>query len=282
VWAKGQPLQLIWAPEGEGTDTRPKLLALGFETTRRQEAEVAGQAVIWEERLLVVYSPALAKQARRGLRQRLERAEEELKALTPSRGRGRRRWEDLEALQAAVRAILRKRRVEGLLEVTYEQEVERRAIRKYGDRPARVEEQVRYVVQVKRNEEAIAAARRRLGRRLYASNAPPEVLSLTQAVWAYRGAPRMERNFRRLKGRPLGIRTLYVQREDRAKGMVRLLSLALRVLTLVEHGVREALQAAGETLKGLYAGNPKRETARPTTERLLKAFGGITMKTWPC
>ena len=56
-----------------------------------------------------------------------------------------------------------------------------------------------------------------------------------------------------------------------------LLSLALRVLTLVEYAVRKALQAAEETLRGLYAGNPKRQTARPTTERLLKAFRGITL-----
>ncbi|MBC7250433.1 MAG: transposase [Anaerolineae bacterium] len=277
VWAKEQPLQPIWAPEDEGTNARPKLLALGFETTRRQEAEVKGQAALWEERLLVVYSPTLAKQARRGLRKRLLRAEEELKALTPPRGRGRRQWEDLEALQAAVRAILQKRRVEGLLEVTYEREVERHHIRKYGHRPARTEERVRYVVHGRRNEEAISDARRRMGWRLYVSDAPAEEFSLTQAVWAYRGAPRMERNFSRLKGRPLGIRPLYVQREDHAKGIVRLLSLALRVLTLVEHVVREALQVAGETLKGLYAGNPKRETTRPTTERLLKAFRGITL-----
>ena len=59
--------------------------------------------------------------------------------------------------------------------------------------------------------------------------------------------------------------------------MVRVLSLALRVLTVVEHVVREALQATGETLKGLYAGNPQRETARPTTERLLRACRGITL-----
>jgi transposase len=59
--------------------------------------------------------------------------------------------------------------------------------------------------------------------------------------------------------------------------MVRLLSLALRVLTVVEHVVRRQLQVAGQTLSGLYAGNPKRQTARPTTERLLKAFRGITL-----
>ena len=51
-----------------------------------------------------------------------------------------------------------------------------------------------------------------------------------------------------------------------------MVSLALRVLTLVEHVVRKELKSAGETLSGLYAGNPKRQTARPTTERLLKAF----------
>jgi transposase len=59
--------------------------------------------------------------------------------------------------------------------------------------------------------------------------------------------------------------------------MVRLLSLALRILTLVEYVVRERLRTAGETLKGLYAGNPQRQTSRPTTERLLKAFKGITL-----
>jgi len=277
VWAKEQSLQLIWAPEDADTHGQRKLLALGFETTRRQEAEVNGQTAVWEERLLMVYSPTLAMRARRSLQKRLRRAEAALKALTPPRGRGRRQWEDRQALEAAAQAILKKQRVEGLLEVTYEREVERRHIRKYGSRPARVEERVRYVVHVRRNEAAIREARRRLGWRLYVTDAPVETLSLSQAVWAYRGAPRIERNFTRLKGRPLGIRPLYVQREDHAKGMVRLLSLALRVLTLVEYVVRQALQVAGETLKGLYAGNPQRKTARPTTERLLKAFRGITL-----
>ena len=139
-----------------------------------------------------------------------------------------------------------------MLKVTYTREVERRHIRRYGPRPARTEERGRYVVQVRRNEDAIRAARRRLGWRVYVTNAP----SLSQAVWAYRGTPRIDRNFSRLKGDPLGIRPLYVQHEDHARGMVRLLSLALRVLTVVEHVVRNSLQVAGETLKGLYAGNP--------------------------
>jgi transposase len=183
----------------------------------------------------------------------------------------------LAPLQDAIQAILKRRRVEGLLNVSCHREVDRRQVRRYGDRPSRTEERVRYVVQVRRNTEAIRMSRRKMGWRLYVTNAPTKRLPLAEALQAYRGAPTIERDFRRLKGKPLGIRPLYVQRDDHAKGMVRLLSLALRVLTLMEHVVREKLEQAGESLTGLYAGLPTRETTRPTTERLLRAFKEITL-----
>lgn len=292
VRRRQQPLQRVYRPvaaeeaaAGEGAGVvvqpsdKPELLALGFETVRSQQAEVNEVRLAWQERVLVIYSPALAKKARRGFRERLDRAEQTLWALTPPRGKGQRQKGDLAELQAAAQAILKQQRVAGLLEVSYRQEGEERVIRPYGDSPGRVERRERYVLQVQRNQEAIALAQRQLGWRLYVNNAPPAELSLAQAVWLYRGAPAIERSFHRLKGHPLGIRPLYVQREDHARGMVRLLSLGLRVLTLVEHVVREGLKKAAENLAGLYAGNPKRETARPTTERLLQAFSGINLTT---
>jgi len=51
----------------------------------------------------------------------------------------------------------------------------------------------------------------------------------------------------------------------------------LRVLTLVEFVVRRQLASEEATLAGLYAGNAKRETARPTAERLLEAFQDVTL-----
>lgn len=256
---------------------RRPLLALGFEVTRAPTTKVAGNALTWQERVLVIYSPTLAKTTRRNLARRLEEAERALVGLTPPRGRGRRQTDDLEALRAAAQGLLKKYRVDGLLEVSYVHEVAARAVRKYGERPERMETRARYVVHVQRHEEVIAATRRVLGWRLYVTNAPVAKLSLAQGVWAYRGAPRIERGFHRLKGRPLGMRPLYVENEEHAQGLVRLLSLGLRVLTLVEHVVRKGLKAAGETLSGLYGGNPERATARPTTERLLKAFEGVTL-----
>ncbi len=293
VWSGKQALERVYGlaaqdegaaepgSQGEALGVEPKaskeLLALGFETTRARRAEVNGQSVVWQERVLVIYSLALARKARVGLRERLRRAELALLALTPPRGKGRRQKEDLAELQAQVQAVLKQHRVEGLLEVSYLHELEERPIRKYGASPGRLERRTRYVVEVRPNQAAITQARRPLGWRLYVNNTPQAELSLSAAVLAYRGAPIIERGFHRLKGQPLGIRPLYVQREDHARGLVRLLSLGLRVLTLVEHVVRGALNGAGESLSGLYAGNPKRETTRPTTERLLKAFNGITL-----
>jgi transposase len=68
-----------------------------------------------------------------------------------------------------------------------------------------------------------------------------------------------------------------VQRDDHATGLIRLLSIALRVLTLVEFVGRRQFAAEGTKLAGLYAGNPRRDTDRPTAERLLEAFQDITL-----
>ena len=70
---------------------------------------------------------------------------------------------------------------------------------------------------------------------------------------------------------------MYLQREDHIKGLIRLLSIALRLLTLMEFQVRQALADHQQTLPGLYPGNPKRATARPTAEGLLASFRDITL-----
>jgi transposase len=116
-----------------------------------------------------------------------------------------------------------------------------------------------------------------LGWRVYATNHLAASLTLEQAVEAYRDEYLVERNFARLKGHPLSLTPLYMQRDDHRVGLVRLLTLALRVLTLLEGGVRQRLGEQKEELAGLFAGNPKRRTAQPTAERLLEAFREVTL-----
>jgi transposase len=94
--------------------------------------------------------------------------------------------------------------------------------------------EVTFTVSSQLEEEAITQAMRKLGWRAYATNHSASQLTLEQAVEAYRDEYLVERNFARLKGRPLSLAPLYVQRDDHRVGLVRLLTIALRVMTLLE------------------------------------------------
>ena len=130
-----------------------------------------------------------------------------------------------------------------------------------------------YTITCERNEEALAYAITHLSWRVYATNQKTDSFPLEQAVEAYL----VERCFERLKGHPLSLAPMYVQRDDHRVGLVRVLTIALRVLTLLEGVVRKSLQEQKQELSGLYAGNPKRRTAQPTAEHLLKAFDEVTL-----
>ena len=110
-----------------------------------------------------------------------------------------------------------------------------------GVRPAtvRVTREVRVTAVV--DHDAVTAAVQRLGWRVYATNHPADSLTLTQAVLAYRSAYLIERGFGRLKGQPLSLTPMYLEREDHVTGLIRLLSVGLRVLTLLEFVVRRRL-----------------------------------------
>ena len=56
-----------------------------------------------------------------------------------------------------------------------------------------------------------------------------------------------------------------------------LLSLGLRLLTLIEFVVHRQLIQRQETLQGFYEGNSKKSTNHPSAERILKAFDNITL-----
>jgi transposase len=264
------PLELVYR-EGD----KKKLIALVCEVTADCRLHTE-EEISWQERQLLVYSISLARKQRQGLEKRLKAAEGELRRLTLP-GKGHRRWREKRALEERIKKILNKHRVKGLLRVEVLERVEVRKVRGYGGKPGREEREVWYEVKVERDEEAIGEARRRMGWRLYATNAPGELLSAEEVVLVHREAHRIERDFRRLKGKPLGLSPLYVIREDHTKGMVRLLTLALRALVLVEFEARRRLEERGEEMEGLYPGQPKRSTPRPTAEKLLRAFRNITL-----
>ncbi len=225
---------------------------------------------------MVVRSVRQAHAAAAALRARVAKAMAQIEARN-HRGRGKKRFEEVAALRQAVVTIVQRYGVEDLVWFRVTGHTTPRPVRAYRGQPARMEEDRHATVEACVDDAALEAAVRRLGWRVYGTNQPVESLSLEQAVLAYRSEYLVERSLGRLKGRPLSLTPMYVQRDDHATGLIRLLSVALRVLTLLEFVGRRQLAAEGTKLAGLYAGNPRRETARPTTERLLEAFEGITL-----
>jgi transposase len=282
---KGETATNIFLPEdipADGSDPDPELaIAYGFEVSRLQESVVKGQTIEWEERLLVIRSHSYTKTTQKGLHHRLDKAEAALKNLTPPRSRGKQQIEDEQSLLDAIEKIEKQYRVQGLFECHYECEVQERHIRAYKGNPARIERKVRYQLTVRPNQEAIAGAEFKAGWRIYATNAPVEKLSLTEAVLAYRDQYLEENIFRRLQGKFLSITPVYVQRDDHAQGLFHLLTLGARALALGDYQAQQALAKDKSELTGIYRGNPKRGTSRPTTERMLKAFEHINLLIMP-
>lgn len=273
VWSGEQTLESVYRETAKGEQT---CIAEGYERQVTLTAETEGRTVTWTERRLVIRSWKLVRAAERRLCKRLTKARQALQALN-ERGRGRRRYRDVAPLHEAAQAIIAKHQVQGLLRLYYEVSVHQRQVRRYRERPTRVDIDVEPRVIAVVEEEAIAENLRQQGWRVYATNAPAARLSLSEAILAYRDQFIVERGCGRLKGRPLSLTPMYVERDDHATGLIRLLSIGLRLLTLLEFVVRRSLAEEGTELTGLYAGNPRRSTARPTAERLLEAFQDITL-----
>jgi transposase len=250
-------------PDGQ---TEP--IAVGFERTATLQAVYEGQAVQWTERRLILCSLEQQKTNHQGLQARLLKAQQAVEQLN-AWGKGKKCYTDETQMRRKAEERLARYQVQGLLTLHFKSV---QLVTSPKGKPKTFLQ-----VQVSRDETAIQQVERWFGWRVFATNHGSQGLSLEQALLAYRDEFVVERSFGRLKGKPLSLRPMYLQDERHATGLVRLLSLGLKVLALLEHAVREQLGRQESSLAGLYAGNPKRTTARPTAEGLLEAFQDITL-----
>jgi len=265
VWQGQEQLTPIYRVNAGGQSEQ---IAVGFERQVPMQVMWEGQVVEWTERRLVLRSLYKQRTSEQALQERLMKAQQAVEKLNEL-GIGKKCYTDMAEMRQKAEDRLAKYQVQGLLKLEFEAV---QVVTSPKGKPKQVLQ-----VRVRRDETAIQEVERWFGWQVFATNQLPEKLSLEQAILAYREEYVVERSFGRLKGKPLSLRPMYLQDERRATGLVRLLSLALKMLTLLEHGVREKLSRQGETLPGLYAGNPKRTTSRPTAEALLEAFKEITL-----
>ena len=272
VWAKTQSLDFIHRAPETALD-KPEHIANGYAKNVTIKAEYDGETIEWQEQRLVVQSLKHAIAQKVALDARLKKAEQAIEDLN-KQGRGRKRLDE-EEMRITVESILKRHKVADLLVVKYCLKTKITHKRAYLLRPAHDVTVVTVTVSTSRDVTVYENTVLCMGWRVYVCN--DTELGLGEAVLAYREEYVVERCYNRFRGDTLGLTPLFLTSTTRIKGLIRLLSIGLRVLCLVEFTVRKALQEQDEKLNGIYAGNPKRATARPTTEMMLRAFVGISL-----
>jgi hypothetical protein len=221
----------------------------------------------WTERVLVVRSSAYQAGLRRRRERALARLSDDLVTLWHPAGRGRKRYRSREALERTVAERVARAGLTGVVQTAVTEETLPDGTTRW------------IVAAVWVQLAAWQALVERLGWQVYVTNTTTAHYSAPVLVAAYHQQVLQERGFSRLKTRNLCIRPVYLRDETRMAGLLWLLCLALRVLTLTEHRLRTALAERGEALAGLNPASRMQSTSRPTTEQVLAAFANITLTT---
>ena len=267
------PLQPIRLPNSTADDPA---IGVGFEMElgKLHHAMDTDEAFHWLERSLVVRSDTLAQRQQKSLHQRLDQAEQALSQLAAKPAK------DHCSLKTQVQTILKRYRVGDF----FTTEIDTERVTRYTGpgRPSAKDtsRQIRepqFQLKFTRQAEAIPEAEQLAGWRIYVTNVESERLSLNQAMAYYRDQWQLENGFHRFKRGQLPALPIFLSNEERIVGLMFLLTIALRCFTLIEFQVRRQLQTQDQELAGLYDGNPKRKTKRPSAEQLLAAFRGITL-----
>ncbi|EDN67213.1 transposase, IS4 [Beggiatoa sp. PS] len=226
---------------------------------------------VWSERWFVVRSNSHARRQIRARTERLQKAKTALNRLTPRKDEQRSHF-----LQRALN-LKKKYSLERVIDIQIEELVKpQKHYLKRGspnpDTPYEMIETRQLKLHFTINQALLKDEELLAGWRIYVTNAPAKRMTLELRCQYYRGEWLVEHSFHRFKKGKLPVLPLFLRLDERIRGLLMLLSVALQVLTLIEFVIQRELAANSETVSGLVPGNPKMKTARPTTERIINKF----------
>ena len=271
-----QDANLIFDEDNKG---KPKIIGAGFEIERTQQYQLKDKenpTIAWHERVLLVKSFDHA-------RQQIDKFRKEVRnfglKLSNTESRLHKLKEDAE------KELLKK--IQELssdssynffnykIEVEVETKELKRAEKRNGITRAGTYKLKKFrarIIEVMEIQKDIEMTEHKMGWRMYVTNAPKELLTYSSAYKFYRKTMYViEIGFHYLKNY-LNISPLYVRDQDQILGLTRLLTLALKILTLMTAELRSNMKKENVVLKGLYAGQPARMHSEPTSRSILEFF----------
>jgi transposase len=253
-----------------------RVVELSYEQKDENGVTIPDSLVKWEERRLFVHSIAYANAQEKSFDNRLEKVKIQIENLIV-RKQGKKILETLEDYELEIDKLLKKNNLSDFLTVEVNEIKHSKRIRAYGNKLERIESSSTFEINCQLNEIEITAHKLLLGWQIYGTNAPKTLLSFESCVWKYRYQSNIESRFDDLRNKIVPLLPVFLQKDDRIKGLVNILLLALKICSTIEYKVAKSLNQQNKGIKGLYEGNPRRTTVKPSITRILKAFEGISI-----
>ncbi len=260
-----------------GQEDKKRKVGMGFEADRTIQGTPEDDKIHeWQERMSVTKSDAHAARRVKAFNERLAKADLKLKALRPKK------VESAEAFLERADRTLKNMKLQDYIRLEAHDSAETK--KKYKGRgrpgpntPFDIVEIHKLSLCVTHDAKAIEEQRLSAGWRIYVTDTPADMMTLNQSSQYYRDEYLVERGFHRFKKGSIPALPLFIRIPERIKGLMLLLTVALQVLTSIEHAARKELEESGESISGLVPGNPKMKTDRPTAERMLAQFKNLPL-----
>lgn len=234
----------------------------------------------WTERRLVVRSARYAAAETAVFNKQLTQAQAQLADLM-TRKQGKAVHKSADDLLKAAKKITDKNHVTRFFDLHVVTNITHKTVNGYKKNPNRTVEIQTFDLQIEQNLTLIDQNRDYLGYRVYLTNQTVEHLDIQKAVEAYRGEYKIERRIRNLKQEVCALLPIYLQKDDRIVGLVNLLTLLLQIVSIAEYQIAQSLkeeeQENQKKIAGLYAGQPKLATAKPSISKIITAMSPITI-----
>jgi transposase len=230
----------------------------------------------WWERLITAYSPTYGASQIAHFDKTIAQTYEQIATLTALK-QGKTAVKSEAELRQKIDDICHKTKTQAFFDVRIETITTEIFVRKYGNKPAQTRLKHDFKVIIKRNIDAIDAHKAVLGWRVYATNAPQDILNTHKVIEAYKDEYKVEYRFNQLHNKTAALMPIYLQKDERIKALVRILMIAIKVLSLIQYEARESLKKTQTQVKELFPGNPGRKTDQPTAEMILRAFTNVSL-----
>lgn len=234
------------------------------------------EVVKWTERRIVFQSESHAKSEVAAFDRKLEKTTTKLGELLKPK-QGKKALKTQKEIEAAVTQVLKDGKMENYITVEISKNTVTQQVRKYKGKEDGIKKIETFELGLKLNKQKIKEYKSNCGWCAYATNAPVKKMKLKDVITMYRGQFQIETRFNDLKNKVTNLMPVYLQKPERVRSLINLMMIGLKAISAIEINAARQLKKAEKELQGIYAGNPKRGTKRPTAKMMLRKFKGITI-----